>query len=222
MFDEPSSEDASAPVLPDDQSLAAPIDVACDSPEEFVATATTVGDDDPVELPQAVGTPALPDLAATLQHIAEAISRRLDDLTARLDRDTRAEETREKVVDRLHAELQEYKNDLLLRVMKPMFLDLIHLHDDLGKRTAAVEDERLAAFVADYQQAIEDILYRQGVEPFQAEDGPFDPKRQRAVSTVLTEDPEQNKKIAARVRKGFAAAEKVIRPEMVTVYSLRK
>ena len=49
------------------------------------------------------------------------------------EREIRAEATREKVVDRLHAELQEYKQDLLLNILRPVFIDLIQLHDDIGK-----------------------------------------------------------------------------------------
>jgi molecular chaperone GrpE len=71
------------------------------------------------------------------------------------------------------------------------------------------------------QQGIEDILYRQGVEPFAIPDTVFDPRRQRAVATVSTEDPDLNKQVAARHRKGFVAGEKVIRPEVVSVYSLK-
>ena len=43
------------------------------------------------------------------------------------------------------------------------------------------------------QTAIEDILYRQGVEPFAVEGTEFDPRKQRAVSTQATDDPALNK-----------------------------
>jgi molecular chaperone GrpE len=73
-----------------------------------------------------------------------------------------------------------------------------------------------------FQQGIEDILYRQGVEPFTLGDDAFDPRRQRAFSTVHTEDPDLNKRVANRLRKGFRAGEKVIRPEIVSVYATRR
>ena len=50
----------------------------------------------------------------------------------------------------------------------------------------------------------------------------FDPRRQRAVTTVPTEDPERNKTIAARLRPAFQAGDKIIRPEIVSVYTLKK
>jgi molecular chaperone GrpE len=170
---------------------------------------------------------AAPMLEA-LVALGETIHRRLDMLQTRFEREVRAEATREKVVDRLHAELQEYKQDLLLNVLRPVFVDLIQLHDDIGKIVDAQpeserETRRLLDLMRGFQQGIEDILYRQGVEPFVQEGDAFDPRRQRAVATVPTDDPSLAKKIATRHRKGFQAlsSEKVIRPEIVSVYALK-
>jgi molecular chaperone GrpE len=170
--------------------------------------------------------------ARTLEAIAslgEILQRRLDVLQTLFEREIRAEETREKVVDRLHAELQEYKQDLLLSVLRPVFIDLIQFHDNIGKVVATqsvtaenVEARRLLDIMGSFQQEIEDILYRQGVEPFQEEGDAFDPRRQRAASTVPTDEPALVKTIAARLRKGFKAGEKVIRPEVVSVYTVRR
>jgi molecular chaperone GrpE len=158
-----------------------------------------------------------------------ALDRRLDGLQSQFEREVRAEATREKVVDRLHAELQEYKQDLLLGVLRPVFVDLIQLHDDIGKMVAAQGEpggdvRRLLDIMQGYQQAIEDILDRQGVEPYTLEGDTFDPRRQRAVGTVPTDDPGLAKTISARLRKGFRtlAGDRVIRPEIVSVYALRR
>jgi molecular chaperone GrpE len=118
---------------------------------------------------------------------------------------------------------------LLLKVQRPIFIDLIQLHDDIGKMIEARTtgdgniDRNVAVrgLLESIQVAIEDILYRQGVEPFAEEADAFDPRRQRAVATVATDDPTRNKAIAARLRKGFQAGEKLIRPELVSVYTFR-
>jgi molecular chaperone GrpE len=157
------------------------------------------------------------------------LSRRIDALQTTFERELRAEATRERVVDRLHAELQEYKQDFLLKVQRPIFIDLIQLHDDIGKMVDArtkppgVGDQTpdLRALLEPIQTAIEDILYRQGVEPFAVEGTEFDPRRQRAISTQATDDPALNKHVAARVRKGFCSGDKLIRPEIVTVFTFR-
>ena len=180
----------------------------------------------------AATTRAQVDLTPLLEAVATlgtSLDRRLDTLQALFEREVRAEATREKVVDRLHAELQEYKQDMLLNVLRPVFVDLIQLHDDIGKITAAQaegdgEVGRLLDLMRGFQQGIEDILYRQGVEPYTLEGETFDPRRQRAVATVPTDDPALVKTIAVRHRKGFQvqAGEKVIRPEIVSVYALKK
>jgi molecular chaperone GrpE len=168
------------------------------------------------------------EMAAAIGALGARLDRRLDELQNLFHREIRAEATREKVVDRLHAELQEYKQDLLLNTMRPVFIDLIQLHDDIGKVAAApLEGEgqgapRLTGLLEGFQQGIEDILYRQGVEPFHVEGEAFDPRRQRAVATVATDDALQNKTVAARHRKGFRAGDRVIRPEIVSVFAVKK
>jgi molecular chaperone GrpE len=172
-----------------------------------------------------VAEPSAP-VAGLIDALGERLERRLDALQTLFDREIRAEATREKVVDRLHAELQEYKQDLLLNTLRPVFIDLIQLHDDIGKVAVAgpeIPDEvrRLVGLMQGFQQGIEDVLYRQGVEPFEVEGDAFDARRQRAVATLPTADPSRNKAVAVRHRKGFRAGDRVIRPEVVSVFAFK-
>jgi molecular chaperone GrpE len=168
-------------------------------------------------------------LLDALKGQGEQLGRRLDLLQTTFERELRAEASRERVVDRLHAELQDYKQDFLLKVQRPIFIDLIQLHDDIGKmidtrKSSEQDSERagdLRGVLAPIQTAIEDILYRQGVEPFAVEGTDFDPRKQRAVSTQPTDDPALNKQVATRLRKGFCSGDKLIRPEIVTVFTFR-
>ena len=214
----PENEDAPTPeadvtfVMPASIFESVVTDLA-DLPPIVAATETRVGPD-PFEAVAALG---------------DRLDRRFDELKALFQRETRAEAAREKVIDRLHAELQEYKQDLLLSTLRPVFIDLIQLHDDIGKVAVAPEEgegqaelRRLVGLMEGFQQGIEDILYRQGVEPFRVEGDTFDPRRQRAVATVATDDPALNKTVAARHRKGFQAGDRVIRPEIVSVFSVKK
>jgi molecular chaperone GrpE len=185
---------------------------------------------EPLSVP--LQTPADADEGPRVLEAIGALESRLDqrlaNLQALFDREVRAEATRERIVDRLHAELQDYKQDLLLKVQRPIFVDLIQLHDDIGKMIEAQpqeEPDHAAAVrgrLESIRMAIEDILYRQGVEPFRAEGEDFDPRRQRAVGTVPTEELERNKTIASRLRPGFQAGDKLIRPEIVSVFTLKK
>jgi molecular chaperone GrpE len=171
-------------------------------------------------------------LLMAVKGFGEQLGKKLDSLLLSFEREQRAEATRERVIDRLHGELQEYKQDLLLKVQRPIFIDLIQLHDDIGKMIEArplgegdaALDQAIAmrGILESIQTGIEDILYRQGVEPFTHEANEFDPRKQRAVSTRTTDDPALNKTIAARLRKGFHASDKIVRPEIVTVYAFRQ
>jgi molecular chaperone GrpE len=171
-----------------------------------------------------------PVLLNAIEGLSEQLGRRLDMLQMTFERELRAEATRERVVDRLHAELQDYKQDFLLKVQRPIFVDLIQLHDDIGKMIdsrAPVGDgpdrsTDVRGILEPIQTAIEDILYRQGVEPFTLEGTEFDPRKQRAVSTQPTDDQALNKRVAARLRKGFYSGDKLIRPEVVTVFTYRQ
>ncbi len=178
-------------------------------------------------IPEAAPEPATPVSHESLAAFSESISSKLESLKSQFDREVRAEAAREKILDRLHAELQEYKNGLLLGIMRPVFVDLIQLHDDIGKMIDATtpsdgEVSRLIKVMRGFQQGVIDILYRQGVEPYQVEGDVFDPRRQRAIATLTIEDAELNKRVAARHRPGFLADHKVIRPEVVTVYSVKR
>jgi molecular chaperone GrpE len=241
MSDEPTDR----PAEPEPPGLG-PALVMPEPREEVAADVTLVVPAAPYESIATEGAPAerqtaappLPapavDLAPVLEAVAAlggALERRLDGLQSQFDREVRAEATREKVVDRLHAELQEYKQDLLLGVLRPVFVDLIQLHDDIGKMIAAQGQgeadgavRRLLEMMQGYQQAIEDILDRQGVVSYVEEGDTFDPRRQRAVSTVNTDDPRLARTIAARLRKGFrtVAGDRVIRAEIVSVYALQR
>ena len=162
-----------------------------------------------------------------LRLLGERIDRKFADLQCAFDREVRAEASREKVIDRLHAELQDYKQDLLLNTLRPIFIDLIQLHDDIGKVAVLPNDpspdsSRFVELMLGFQEGIEDILYRQGVEPYRNDGDLFDPRRQRAVTTVPTDDPSLVKSIAARHRKGFQSGDRVIRPEIVSVHALKK
>ncbi len=169
-----------------------------------------------------------PRIIAAIGQLERLVEDRLTALQTLFDREVRAEATRERIVDRLHAELQDYKQDLLLKVQRPIFLDLIQLHDDIGKMIEAQpagdldQAEAMRGTLESIRTAIEDTLYRQGVEPFQNQGDEFDPRRQRSVKTLPTDDPERNKAIASRLRPGFQSGDKVIRPEIVAVHVLRK
>ena len=219
--------DAEPPALDDDEGL----ELDPEMPAEVVAailesaTPPVVQEVESEPIDQSTTVEPDADLHQAIGRLGDRIDQRLAGLQAQFDREVRAEAGRERVVDRLHAELQEYKQDLLLKVQRPIFVDLIQLHDDVGKMAEAQPQEgdgyAARSMLESIQTAVEDILYRQGVEPFRNEAQAFDPRRQRTVTTTPTEDPALAKTVSQRLRPGFQAGDKIIRPEIVTVYTFR-
>lgn len=129
-------------------------------------------------------------------------------------------------ISKLHSELQEHKNRLVFKILNPLVLDLITLHDNIGKVSAELRKtnpENNTRLYESFQTDIEDILFRYGYEAFATGDEvvEFDSKRQRVVKTITTTQASQDRKIAERLRKGFKYEDTIIRAEMVTVYTFQ-
>ena len=131
--------DAEPPALDDDEGL----ELDPEMPAEVVAailesaTPPVVQEVESEPIDQSTTVEPDADLHQAIGRLGDRIDQRLAGLQAQFDREVRAEAGRERVVDRLHAELQEYKQDLLLKVQRPIFVDLIQLHDDVGKMAEA-------------------------------------------------------------------------------------
>jgi molecular chaperone GrpE len=172
-----------------------------------------LADSPPIE-PPPIATPA------TTPPPSQDILCVLQELRTVFDDKIRFDAAREKLIERLHAELQDYKEDIFLKILKSMALDLITLHDNLGK-WGSTGSATGSVTLADVQGDVEDVLDRNGFEAFVVSEEAFDPRRQRALRKVPTTDPSLDKHVAERLRKGFSYKGKVIRPECVSVYVLQ-
>ncbi len=134
---------------------------------------------------------------------------------------------REEQIDRLHAELQAYKNDLVSKQARLLIQGIVRLHDDLGKALAALRQkppaelppETLFRQLAGFQDDLELLLGQHGVEPFRTHGEELDPRRQTVARTVPTDDPGLVGRIAERVRPGFEQGETLFQKERVAVYA---
>lgn len=149
-----------------------------------------------------------------------------NDFTSKLKYDKH----KDAIIDNLHEDLQEYKNDLLLKLLQPLILDVAKCMDDISKQVRFYRDKDADALVASkilrdlegFGGDLEDLLYRQGVDSFESLENTFDPKRQKMIKKIDTTDSSLHKTVAARVRKGFQWEGRVIRPERVDVYVYRQ
>ncbi|MCL2578972.1 MAG: nucleotide exchange factor GrpE [Oscillospiraceae bacterium] len=133
---------------------------------------------------------------------------------------------KQSLFDQMHAELQQYKNNLLDALTRPIEEDVIRLIDDIEKsmeayRTRQFNAEnyrRMFSLFEGVKVDLMDVLYRAGIEPYTHEGSSIDISRQKIVATLPAEKKRLDKKIAARHAQGWEKNGKVIRQERVSVY----
>ncbi len=185
------------------------------------------GGDLPVEDSPVEGAP-IEDLPAETASSTES-EPKLENRFEQVDFDSKVkyDESKEQVIERLHRELQFYREGLDFRLLQPIFMDLIMLHDDMDKLLVKMNDSSMAAsnqmtqmaqYLKVFQESVEEILQRNGVKSFTTEEEVFLPGRQRSLRVIPTADPILDKHIVRRVRKGFEYEDKLLRHELVEVY----
>lgn len=168
---------------------------------------------------------------------SEAIIGKVNDLQATLNRlekefqgKFRYDQHKEQIIDTLHAELQDHRTDFLKKIRVPIIMDIIHMMDDIKKiiryyrdpTTPEVSAEKLLGMFDSFYDDLEEILYRQMVEPFRDLDIEFNPSRQKATRTVVTDEKSKNKTVSRSLRDGFDWEGKILRPELVEVNVYKK
>jgi molecular chaperone GrpE (heat shock protein) len=161
-----------------------------------------------------------------LKHLEAVINGSVERILDAFERKLAYDATKQVQVDRLHAELQEHRAGLVNRVARPLVNGMIRLHDGIGKlvvslQTKSPDDltpERFFALLEGLQGDIEILLEQNGVVAYREPSGSFDPRRQRAIKTVVTHDPQLGGQVADAVRPGFEQGNEVLEKERVVVY----
>lgn len=175
-----------------------------DPPRTQAATVTTVK----------VAAEQLRELVA----LVESLSRSVEEAN-------RLSLERERIIDSLHQENQRLRHGELQQAMQPLLRDLVRLYDDLSQ-TAAAYAGRAETTPQDasrdfrcFAEMITDILYRQGIERYEASEGEtFNSKEHRVLGAVQTDELEKDRTIARSVRDGFRSESRVIRLLEAEVY----
>ena len=137
---------------------------------------------------------------------------------------------KDQIIDRLHQELQGFKNGILEKLIRPIVMDLIHLHDDGMKLAQNLEEKdpeeltitKLIKLLKETPLDISDVLYRNVIESYTCDEKIFNPKLQKAAHAVETDHPGLDKHICERIKKGFTYQDKILRPEIVSVFRFKK
>jgi molecular chaperone GrpE len=149
----------------------------------------------------------------------------MEQLRQDFDTKIKYDASKERQIDSLHSELQAYRAGLYFKILRPVMLDLISMHDDLTRLIEGIPRGEGTISVAQvlknlesFQSTIEEVLQRNGVEPYSVEGEAFVSGRQRALQAVETTESSLDKQVARRVSKGFEYDEKILRPELVMTY----
>ena len=156
----------------------------------------------------------------------ESLSHQIDELQREFEGKLKYDAHKDEIIDRLHSELQEYKQDIIKKYVLSIVMDVVKVADDIRKwltyfRSLEVsqrDPRKLFRYLEAIPSDLEDVFYWHGVKPFSNQEGAFDPARQRAIKKVPTEDPTLDKKVVHSIRPGYEWESKVIRQEMVAVY----
>jgi len=205
-------------------------ELAPDSDEdetEFSREETATADTQDVETADSPEDPLIvqPE-TATLQQELGMLHSQLAELKAEFAGKLKYDAHKDKIIDKLHQELQEYKQDIVKKHILSIVLDVVKVADDIRKwltyfRSLDVSQRdpvKLFRYLEAIPSDLEDIFYWQGVKPYTGKDDEFNPAKQRAIKKIPTDDVTKDKTVAKSLRPGYEWEDKIIRQEMVAVY----
>jgi molecular chaperone GrpE len=159
-------------------------------------------------------------LLATVDQGVSTLEMRLNSLQELFENRFRYDETKERAFDTLYEKMRQYEGDYQASLKKNLVLALLLLHDNMQRIEVALCDRPAEQeLVAELRQDLLDILYAEDVEPVGALGDSFDRHKQQVMQRIPTTDHAKDNKIERVVREGFVATNKVLRPQLVTVFT---
>ena len=187
-------------------------------PEEVVVTDDTA---EPVES-ETVPQPSDTGILAELKFLMTTLTK---DFETKLKYDS----AKQKQIDTLYHENQQYRDGIIRRFQTAMILAVIEQIDEASRQIAYFENagfsevnfQKILKSYRDIALSFQDMLLEKfNVENYRCQAGDqFDPKRQRSLKTVATDNPDLNKLVKQSLRFGYQSDEgQVLRPELVEVW----
>lgn len=165
------------------------------------------------------------DLINTLLERIDCLSQQNELLQKKFDGKIAEDEHKAQLFDKMYNELQSYKTDLYAKILKPFILSTITLLDDtntfigkLGENESALAEKYLRTMPDD----LIDILESNGVVLYEDDVDKFNPRTQRVVKQVPTDNPDLDNFIVKRIRKGYSWNGVNLKPELVWIYKFKQ
>ncbi len=201
------------------------------SPQEEEAV-TNANETEVLQTPE-TAEPAAEEVSTTLsdepdvhQLLAEfaALKEQNELLMKKFDTKIAQDEHKARLFDKMYDELQSYKTDLYAKMLKPFILSTISVIDDTNtfiSKLGEGDAEKAEQYLRSLPEDLADILEANGVVLYEDESEKFNPRTQRAVKQVPTDNPELENTIAKRLRKGYNWNGVNLRPEFVWIYKFK-
>lgn len=165
------------------------------------------------------------ELVNTLLERIDCLSQQNELLQKKFDGKIAEDEHKAHLFDKMYNELQSYKTDLYAKILKPFILSTIALLDDtntfigkLGENESALAEKYLRTMPDD----LIDILESNGVVLYEDDVDKFNPRTQRVVKQVPTDNPDLDNFIVKRIRKGYSWNGVNLKPELVWIYKFKQ
>lgn len=170
------------------------------------------------------------EIQTRLREIEDKITSGFSRILDKFEQKIKYDQSKEDLIARLHGELQTYKSDLLTRATHPFVRGMIRLYDDISKTVESLQKKEDSTpdsgmfydAAKGFQETIEILLNQNGIYLFRETGETFNPRRQTAIDTQPTENPDEVGKVCRHLRPGWEQNGKVIEAEKVYVLVLEK
>ncbi len=135
-------------------------------------------------------------------------------------------EVKDEMINKLHKELDYYKQDAADRFVDQLMKAVIKVRKDMNKLISSDKWEGMTIedLKREYQYVLEDIsdlLEQQNVDPYQSEPGDDFDAAIHQPKLEATTDESLDKKIKESISEGYKKGDKVLIPERVIVYQFK-
>ena len=161
----------------------------------------------------------------SMKEMFSSLEKSMSSLQKDFDTKIKYDKNKESIIDKIHRELETYREDLAFKLLSSLVLELTRLTDQMRLLSAKYREENQTSEAAEFAKELEDFILdiqaaisSHGFDFFQVEGSIFDRSQQKVEKTIDTDESELDKHIAKRIGVGLRYQEKVVRPELVTVY----
>lgn len=145
------------------------------------------------------------------------LSDKIDNLAKNYDEKIKYDEGKQTTINRQYSELQSIREGIPYTYLKSIIKDIILTMTDLRRMTRSFKSkiekgeelslDHVIDTYASYEDDLLDILEKNGVTAYSYESEVYEPRKQKVIKIIDTDDEKMNKVIAERLMDGFIKTE---------------